>query len=354
MDYKKKYLKYKNKYIMLKNQHGGSQVYSHDLMNTDYLIYSILEEDDKFIDLFRQVNDYITTFKPEIMIYQIPTGTWAQDLVQRIEIKPETEFKPTRFHFTLLADDYTTGHLDVDTFTKKINEINTNHTLMPIMKKITLKNKNQDANEFDLGKGGNYLFLPGLRKKWVSLVPETEMNKGICKFSPKLCLQVYNPNFDINLKPDTSVYHIDEIMTILPTSINDYIILFYKPVLEELEEKCDPDIISGLNEIWERNYKILKSIFPEEKIKLIETIFTQKGKIKNPPIFNRILVRDENKFLAIFPQQVDPQVSDIIDSIIEGINATGTIEITHHYIDTHILHNEGGNLHCRYKTIPKI
>jgi hypothetical protein len=126
--------------------------------------------------------------------------------------------------------------------------------------------------------------------------------------------------------------------------IDDYEIWFYQPrcINKEKEEQ--------LNAIHLRNLDVLLEYFSEDKIRIIPIDFDDNFRIINPPVFNRLIVRKDNKFTIIFPDQSD-EIKSMVNTRISEINEHNPI-IRHSYIDSRSLNNLGGNIHCSFKTFP--
>lgn len=221
--------------------------------------------------------------------------------------------------------------------------------------KIFIENANQNTNLYNLQKGGNFCVLPktvkyqGIDKTVVKLDPDPE--SVYAKYSNCLCLKIYDPNFNIDNYYGDKVFHLDEIFTIIPTGYgdDDFVIFFYKPFCIE-----DTDFQNKLLDIFQYNLNILENVFGIEKIILFDTEFS-KGRtfnttfLVNPPLFNRLLIRKEDIFYIYFPLQNyenTKKLNDTLSSIIYNFK-----NIKYKFIDTQILHNLGGNIHCAFKVI---
>ena len=139
-------------------------------------------------------------------------------------------------------------------------------------------------------------------------------------------------------------------MTLIPTGpgVEDYDVWFYHPVCLE-----DQVYHQALQEIFNYNYDLLRRFIAAARIKLFNLHFTRDGKLVFPPIFNRVLLRKDNRFRIIFPDQENPGLKQQV------INEMTTIiqrypYIDYHFINTNKLHNLNGNIHCGFKNIPEI
>ena len=101
------------------------------------------------------------------------------------------------------------------------------------------------------------------------------------------------------------------------------------------------------------NYKKLRDLFPEERIKLFNLHFTPDGKLPFPPIFNRVLLRRDDRFRIIFPDQRIPALKQQVIDEMENVIQTYP-HIDYHFINTNQIHNKQGNIHCGFKSIPEI
>lgn len=282
--------------------------------------------------------DYLLHILNDIGINTYNIGNiqeWGQDVIKFIKI----ENKKLVFHIVSRSD----------------TNIIKKHILQMVPKsKIFIETLSENTNIYNLQKGGNHLVLPnfiifkGVRKKIIKL--DFDCNSEMARYGPYLHLKIYDPYFDVTKYYMGNVFHIDEILTIIPTGYdcNDYIVLFYKPYCNDNQE-CD--IL--LNKIFYYNYNILCKVFEKEKIFTFNTEFIYKSRtncvmLKNPPLFNRILIRQNNTFTVIFPDQeiiIKNQLIDLLDNIQQRCT------INYHFINTYKLHNMGGNLHCAFKNI---
>ena len=266
---------------------------------------------------------------------------WGQDLVKQIK--------------------NTNNKLEIDIVARHQSDrlINEIHNIFPL-ENISYHLLDNNTNKYNLMKGGNFITLPeyisdasGEKMKSIitlksnkQLLDITELEN---KYSPYIYLKVYFPDFEIDTYHGMSVFHIDEILTIIPTGLgkDDYDIWFYNPTCsdESYQEK--------LVAIQQYNLRILYEFFPESRIKLFELEFVKDGFIKNPPLFNRVILRKGNNFRVIFPKQ-DEKLENQIKSQIEIYNTNNNIYIENCFVDTSQLHKENGNIHCGYKAIPII
>jgi hypothetical protein len=211
-----------------------------------------------------------------------------------------------------------------------------------------LHSTNKEVNETNLMKGGNYIVLPDAigRKKMIKL----EKREAIDDDMPmEILLQIYLPDFDINNNYGGRVFHLDEILCLIPTGLgkDDYEIWFYDPICD-----ANPAYQTKLKEIQEINKEILQQYFSEDKIKYFPLKFNTDGTIISPPLFNRILLRRNNRFKIIFPEQ-SAELTLLIECRLEQIKTTFPA-IEYDYINTNKLHYLNGNIHCGFKTIPVI
>ena len=354
IDYFKKYKKYKIKYIMLQNQYSGANLTKHiefidELsINTNVLLTTV-----SFMkigwDHYSIFENLVNSFGIRIVILKTVSPEWGQDFVKSIKI--DREGGPT---FQLV-----TRHVHpmiVEELENTFPEFSFNIIALP-----------KNTNEYNLIKGGNFITFPNTltgvlpnddfeenpiqrTKKVITLVPEEHLFEDHCIYTPFLCLKVYLPGFDINSDYGDDVFHIDEILTLIPTGpgVEDYDVWFYHPVCLE-----DQDYHQALQEIFNYNYDLLRRFIPTARIKLFNLHFTRDGKLVFPPIFNRVLLRKDNRFRIIFPDQENPGLKQQV------INEMTTIiqrypYIDYHFINTKKLHNLNGNIHCGFKNIPEI
>ena len=283
----------------------------------------------------------INTFGIDIKELTCVSQEWGQDLVKQIK--------------------NTNNRLDIDIvarqrYNKLDNKIN---TIFPL-ENINYDTVESNPNEYNLMKGGNFINLPeyisdaaGKKTKSIITLKSNKQLLDITEFQNKytlyIYLKVYSPDFEIDTYLGASVFHIDEILTIIPTGLgkDDYDIWFYNPTCSDESYK------EKLVAIQQYNLGILYEFFPKSRIKLFELEFTKDGIIKNPPLFNRVILKKGNNFRVIFPKQ-DEKLENQIKSQIEIYNTNNNIYIENYFVDTSQLHKENGNIHCGYKTIPVI
>ena len=354
--YYDKYLKYKNKYINLKKMIGGALYYYHELLESNILIYSKNTEEPEEELIIKQITDLVKSFNPEIEIIELNTEAWMQDII----ISMFKRWENNVVNLLTYDNDLSTT-IDAQNVAKalqpKIKDIEVIYIkLTPPMHTDDDITKSKKENDYHLAKGGNSLILPEKvgdeEFNAIGLEVDEKFTKAGCKYS-KICLKIYNPNFKYESREDDSVDHIDEILTIIPTGLgnSDYKLLFYKPIVID-----DESMQTKMTEIYEFNLEILKKYFPEDKIISIDTEFKSNGKLKHPPLFNRIIFRKKNEFMIIFPEQHNITTRTFIDNMIATINTENNVDgfrITHHYVNSDYLHNLHGNLHCKFKVLPK-
>lgn len=338
IDYFKKYIKYKNKYIMLKNQYSGaSGSYNIDYLDELSLNTQLLVTTDRFMSLgwdsYNEFKELVNSFNVEIISIK-DVGEWGQDFISKIRLFDGRKqiFIHSR-NFTVGAEQQLTNALPDITF-GRIGEIPEN------------------TNIYNLGKGGNFISLPNKidGRKAITLKQEAELSQGFCKWGTLLCLKIYLPRFNIDDNYGSDVFHLDEILTLIPTGpgVEDYNVWFYNPVCLE-----DEEYNRQLQDIFIYNYNKLRELFPEERIKLFNLHFTSEGKLPFPPIFNRVLLRREDRFRIIFPDQRNPALKRQVMDEMEIVKETYS-DIDYHFINTEQLHMEQGNIHCGFKSIPEI
>lgn len=287
-------------------------------------------------------NSLVIDFGVNIKESKVPSQEWGQDLVKQIRISNE------EFTFEIVARN-------------KFNLINELKSIFTeyIFNLITLSD---NSNEYNLTKGGNFINLPeyvsdSSRDKMKSIITLKSNNQLISitditnKYSPYISLKVYLPNFEIDTYTGTCVFHIDEILTLIPTGLgkDDYDIWFYNPICSE-SESFQKELVT----IQRYNLQILYEFFPSSRIKLFDLNFDENGYIKEPPLFNRVILRKDNTFRIIFPDQENTVLKQQITNQLDEYNLNQSIHIDYHFIDTTQLHRENGNIHCGYKAIPVI
>ena len=337
--------KYKTKYINLKNQHGGDNKeyideLSYDTMNL-IVTQTFLNIDWKNYDEFvSKVKDFGVAIKT----IDILSHDWAQDLIQLISTEAGI------LYLNIQIEDFEKAR-NIQSIITQIKgvKIIVNDNIMREKTKVI------DGNNYNLKKGGNYIILPNkisnkiaVLKNIITMKPKEELSKGYCKFSNNICLQIYLPDFDINIDYSGRVFHLDEILCLIPTGISkdDYEIWFYEPL-------CDDETYqTKLKTIQEINKAILQEYFPVDKIKYFPLKFSNTGHIISPPLFNRIVLRNNNRFRIIFPNQ-SAEIKSLIDTRLEEIKTIFN-HIIYDYIDTSQLHNMNGNIHCGFKNFPNI
>jgi len=338
MKYYLKYLKYKKKYLDLK---GGDlpEIYDEFSRDTDYLIHnnkiqSIWDNYDEFVEI-------VKSFNKEIDFKNIGTESWAQDIFKKIFIRGtvlDVELNITIVDKIIIKTD-NPGIIKID------DDLLLNIARPYLSPSDSSSFDEIKSNKFNLEKGGNFIPINNLSgKKFITLAIDYESVR--CEYSTSICLPIYIPDFDISKSYIGDVFHIDEILCIIPTGLthNDYEIWFYNPICD------DKDYERRLKVIQEESLKILRKYYSEDKIKIFNLEFTSDGKILKPPIFNRIVLRTNNKFCLIFPEQDD---NTPISSRLEEIKSTG-VDIEYHFIDTEQLHKQNGNIHCAFKSFPKL
>jgi hypothetical protein len=338
IDYFEKYYKYKNKYNMLKNQYSGAHV-SSDIDYLDELSFNtqLLVTTDRFMKLewnnYQQFEDLVNSFGVEIINIK-DVVEWGQDFISKIKLSDGHKqiFIHSRY-FTEEAQTQMTDVLPNITF-KKIGDIPEN------------------TNIYNLGKGGNFISLPNKinGRKAITLKQEAELSQPFCKLGTLLCLKIYLPGFNIDDHYDGDVFHLDEILTLIPTGpgVEDYNVWFYNPICSE-----DEEYNRALQDIFLYNYTKLQELFPIERIKLFNLHFTRDGKLKFPPIFNRVLLRRGKMFRIIFPDQIILELKQQVIDEMENVIQTYP-HIEYYFINTDQLHMEQGNIHCGFKSIPNI
>jgi hypothetical protein len=333
--------KYKTKYNNLKSQIGGDNREYIDELSYDTLNLIVTQT---FLNIgWENYDEFVTKvrdFGVEIKTIKVLSHDWAQDLIQLISTEAG------KIYFNIQIEDFekTRNIQSIMTQLKDVKIIANDN----IMKE---KTKIIDGNNYNLKKGGNYIILPNkinILKNIITMRPKEELSKGYCKFSNNICLQIYLPDFDINIDYSGRVFHLDEILCLIPTGIdkNDYEVWFYDPL-------CDDESYQyKLKEIQEINKAILQEYFPVDKIKYLPLKFSNTGHIISPPLFNRIVLRNNNRFRIIFPDQ-SAEIKVLIDTRLEEIKTTFN-HIIYDYIDTTQLHNMNGNIHCGFKNYPNI
>lgn len=351
IDYLSKYIKYKNKYIMLKNHHQSSGA-----MAARYIEF--LDVDELSVDTqslvttgaFRNINwnhysDFeklVTSFGVNIITLTTVGQEWGQDFISNIKLNSEGQMS-----FKLVTRD---PYIHVkEEFNRLLPNSISDYLSLP-----------ENTNEYNLKKGGNFITLPNkvrgvlpdddfddypreITKKIITLVPD--VTEDSCIYTHYLCLKVYLPKFKLETYYGADVFHIDEILTLIPTgpTIDDYDIWFYNPVCEE-----DHSYHTALQVIFNYNYDMLRRFFPQERIRLFNLHFTPDGILLYPPIFNRVLLRRNNRFRIIFPDQQNDQLKQ---QVINEMRRHSNID--YHFINTDMLHRYSGNIHCGFKNIPK-
>jgi hypothetical protein len=345
MDYYKKYIKYKLKYINL-IQKGGVDTYVDELnYDTKYLIigkkfFDTYCKEDSDIEWNEHYN-LLETFiiQKGFSINKINIGIeWGQDCFRYIKI--QNEANKIQFYcgmeyfyrFDIFKSFKEIYNLTGEQINSKINKIK------PI-NKLDIKFENQ----YNLNKGGNIIVLPDNinGKKIISLTSEEDFINP--NYNNVICLYVYIPEFNISHNYQSKVFHIDEILCLMPNN-NSYDVWFYEP-------ECDDKAYEAkLKEVQQKNIRILRQYFTKEQIILFPLKFDNKSNIISPPLFNRLLLKKNNEYFAIFPKQ-DDLIKKLIEDRLKKIKFNlGNVL----YINSEKLHKNNGNLHCAFKTFPEI
>jgi hypothetical protein len=330
--------KYKTKYINLKNQFGGDvKTYidelSYDTMNLIVSRPFLLIGWKQYDEFVSKVKDFGIEIKDITLV-----NDWAQDFIKSIYI----ENSDINFIINIC-------NIYEKISSPKIKEFLS--SLYPKLKIITNDIRCttiREANNFNLQKGGNYIILPNEinNKKIITMKSIEDTTKAFCEMSNNICLQIYLPNFNINSDYFGTVFHIDEILCLIPIGlgIDDYEVWFYDPLCDDFKYQTE------LKTIQENNKTILHKYFNVDKIKYFPLKFSNTGYIISPPLFNRIILRNNNQFRIIFPDQ-SAEIKALIDTRLEEIKTTFN-HIIYDYIDTTELHNMNGNIHCGFKNLP--
>lgn len=349
MDYFKKYITYKTKYLQLKKQLGGARTYIDELSYETKNIIVTTQLVDLGWDYYDQFVTQVNTFNIHIIPITLNTGDWAQDFIKLISIDDNIIFD---IHIN------TTTSMDSQKNIKAALQIYNKPQINILASTV---NSTESVNNYNLQKGGNYIVLPNnamlkseaqidrpVIKKIITMVEKNDLSKSMCRFSDKICLQIYLPDFNINTYYGVRVFHLDEILCLIPTGLekDDYEIWFYDPICDDKEYQ------SKLKQIQEYNKTILHKYFDEDKIKYFPLKFSTEGHIIAPPLFNRVIMRKNNRFKIIFPEQ-PPEIKELINSRLEEIRRVFP-DIIYEYINTLELHRSSGNIHCGFKTIPEI
>tara|TARA_Y100000991_G_scaffold215698_1_gene207545 strand:- start:661 stop:1755 length:1095 start_codon:yes stop_codon:yes gene_type:complete len=308
---------------------------------------------DEFVwSNLKNFTDMITSFN--VNIIKINTTEWGQDIIKYIEHNNGSNIIHIFCREPIFISTFEESVKKI--IDKNINtEVNYNFNYF----------RNSNSNSYNLGKGGNFIALPEavygsffyeegyndeIIKKQIIKLDENKENIYDLEHSKFLSLLVYLPDYNIDNYYGTDVHHIDEILTLIPygPNKNDYNIWFYNPVCSE-----DRLYQTKLKEIQQYNLLILLGFFPKEKIKLFKLYFNPEGKIIKPPIFNRVILRRENKFKIIFPEPFDDEIKELVQYEMENyIQKYEHIE--YNFIDTSELHDYYGNIHCGFKSFPKL
>jgi hypothetical protein len=146
-------------------------------------------------------------------------------------------------------------------------------------------------NQYNLNKGGNIIVLPDNinGKKIISLTSEEYFINP--NYNNVICLYVYIPEFNISHSYQSKVFHIDEILCLMPNN-NSYDVWFYEP-------ECDDKAYEAkLKEVQQKNIRILRQYFTKEQIILFPLKFDNKSNIISPPLFNRLLLKKNNEYFG--------------------------------------------------------
>ena len=305
---------------------------------------SFLNQTWKNYPLFKEL---VNNFGVRIVTFNTVSPEWGQDYIRKIKIDSQ-------------------GNKYFELLTQRPNEYFDEEFRQKFPNSIyNLFSKNKNTNRYNLDKGGNFLVLPNevtgtipcfendcfgidSTKKIITMLPSEDLYEDFCIYNEYLALKLYLPNFDISKCYGDDVFHIDEILTIIPTSSCTYDIWLYNPICTE-----DKNYHHQLQDIFNYNYNFLKIFFSKENIKLFELKFSPNGKIINPPIFNRILLRKNDSFRIFFPSQPDMTLTTQVITEMEKI-IRNYPKIDYFFIDSCELHNLNGNLHCGFKNVPNI
>jgi len=310
--------------------------------DTDFLlttnIFTKIEWDYRII-----FTSLITNFDVDIKDLKWVSQEWGQDLVRQIK--------------------NTNNKLELDIIAR-YRYIQLDNEIRDIFPRenISYHTLDSNTNKYNLMKGGNFITLPeyisdATREKMKSIITLKsnkqllDINDVANRYTPYIYLKVYLPEFEFDTYDGTLVFHIDEILTIIPTGLgkDDYDIWFYNPKCLESESYQEK-----LVTIQQYNLQILYEFFPLSRIKLFDLNFDENGYIKEPPLFNRVILKKNNTFRIIFPDQRNIALKTQIIVQLDEYNMNPNIDIDYHFIDTTQLHKENGNIHCGYKAIPKV
>ena len=337
-DYYLKYKKYKEKYLKLKDQIGASsqinnkKILMDEIYNdTKCIILGNSQENrkkiiDNLISIFKKHEICFNFFEKLSLFYQDWFKIFKKDneyLIELLkEIDEQSSFKitPSTYHFiqnlTILKKIITSFYQPK---LIKFVEININNTLH---------------------KGGNFIAVP---KSEYHLTLSNDVLSKACEWIPgRICLHKYS----------TIEGHIDEILCFMPYSKEEYKLWFYKPVFNDDVSKETNEMIL---DIYGKNKEIIETRFPDLEIIEFDLEFNNTGSIVNPPLFNRLCIKKEDKYVFIFPEQFNLdtklKIEEEILKIKENFNETFS-----YFIDSSVTHNEtgltgaiGGNLHCLTK-----
>jgi len=339
------------KYKLVKHhnfqQYGGAKILMDEVYHDTLAVFSKFElEDISSWDGNKQILDVLT--KMNIKYFNMSSRMWSQDLLK----------------IYMLGSNYVISiieNLNVSSTTSIINDAidayygKTNPAKPTVEFLIDLDNKLNQL-ELNLLKGGNYIGLPITyiidRNNKQQLQIKQNLSSPYCLFGLSICLDRYN-NFDFTNIHNANIIHIDEIACVMPygPSRENYKLWFYKPVLSEKILEADRDLIKK-NHI--NNRKIIASIIGEDKIVDIPLYFISDTNTL-PPIFNRICLKNKNRYYFIFPK-VNCETEQIVNQEIINISTAlgDCFDVRHMFINTTRLHQLNGNLHCFYKTMGAI
>ena len=190
--------------IILKNQYSGaSGSYNIDYLDELSLNTQLLVTTDKFMDIqwdsYNEFEELVRSFGVEIISIK-DVKEWGQDFISKIRLfDGRNQIFIHSSNFTVEAEQQLTNALPDITF-GRIGEISEN------------------TNIYNLEKGGNFISLPTNidRRKAITLKQEAELAGGSCRMGILLCLKIYLPGFNKDYDYVGDVFHIDEILTLIP------------------------------------------------------------------------------------------------------------------------------------------
>ena len=308
---------------------------------------------DEFVwSNLKTFTDMVTSFG--IKIVKINSTEWGQDIVKYIEY----------YNGNNIIHIFCREPIFKSNFEESVKKVINSNISSEVDYNFNYF-KNSNSNSYNLGKGGNFIALPEVVygnffyeqgyndrtiTKQIIKLDESKENIYDLEHSKFLSLLVYLPDYDLENYYGTDVHHIDEILTLIPygPNKNDYNIWFYNPICSE-----DRLYQTKLKEIQQFNLLLLLGFFPKEKIKLFDLHFNREGKMLKPPIFNRVILRKDNKFKIIFPDPFDDEIKELVKYEMENY-IQNYEHIEYDFIDTLELHDYHGNIHCGFKSFPEL